>query len=787
MKKGLLNFQSRKNQSLFDTKLKIQDMENVELVLDSTKISESGTANVRARPTVKHHTSIAESFQGFAVPTPKVPLLPSTNGPKINGTDAGNKLSNGSIISGHVEDEIFVPPPPSMAPPPPPVDFIPPPPDFFGDLNSLAAPAPPSKPAPKLPPSVEQEGLAIVNSPSSAPTKPLSTSSSDSASSAPIVSSPPPNIPEHPKFAPPQPPQEKQLKTNKAPPPKPARFSSIFNDSPPQSPAPPPTVHTSTFSTFNPQHKAKVLDTPKTTFLGTQENHDARPKQMLLLEESGSRNSVPVLVTVDGKSTQAPKAPTPDPKDAQEPKKDLEIPQQSQLESHQQSRLEIPQQSRLETPQQSRLETPQQSKLSQTELQKKAKTETPPAQSEITKPPQSPQLQKMENVQNGNSETLKINGSPGQSRSFSPMLDRKLRTLKANEVSGSREAPAASPLALLQAAKQRDKNRTTASVSREGSTNKSEHSSASIYPSDLSPNSFVVVPKPTSSSLTPSQEKLQETAQSVWPAEHEKTIQAPEKSINPTQAMLQKPSNGPALSSPTVNNLAEQKQSAEETISQYQAVQQDEELNVPLLPPPPGFDDFIETTEPPPSICPPDPPAKKAPKPAIDLPPPALPNHIPPPPPKLPPPDIDVKPKAQVQTKPKQATNQLPATLSPNQATLLSILQKKMIEMDHKMAPVVTADSSTDDWGTTAPEEDNKVPVVPKAKTQIKCPPPTKTKPASMDMKELEGKLIKKYQQSSQLEPPSSGGAHSKHPYGMTFMVRPGTEQPITLISKGET
>lgn len=618
-----------------------------------------------------------------------------------------------------------------MAPPPPPVDFIPPPPDFFGDLNSLAAPVPPSMPAPKLPLSMEQDGLAIVNSPSTAPTKPLSTSSSDSASSAPIFSSPPPNIPEHPKFAPPQPPPEKQLKTNKAPPPKPARFSSIFNDSPPQSPAPPPTVHTSTFSTFNPQHKAKVLDTPKTTFLGTQENHDARPKQMLLLEESGSRNSVPVLVTVEGKSTQAPKAPTPDPKDAQEPKMDLE------------------------TPQKSRLETPQHSQLSQPELQKEAKKETTPAQSEITKPPQSPQLQKMENVQNGNSETLKINGSPGQSRSFSPMLDRKLRTLKANEVSGTREAHAASPLALLQAAKQRDKQRTTASVSRESSTNKSEHSTASIYPSDSSPYSFVVVPKPTSSSLTPSQEKLQETAQSAWPTEHEKTMQAPEKSISPTQATDQKPSNGPALSFPTVNNLAEQKQSAEETLSQYQAVQQAEELNVPLLPPPPGFDDFIETTEPPPSICPPDPPAKKAPKPDIDLPPPALPNHIPPPPPKLPPPDIDVKPKAQVQTKPKQATNQLPSTLSPNQATLLSILQKKMIEMDHKMAPVVSTDPSTDEWGTTAPEEDNKVPVVPKAKTQIKCPPPTKTKPASMDMKELEGKLVKKYQQSSQVEPPT--------------------------------
>lgn len=54
MRKGL-NFLGRKNQSLFDTNTKMKDMDNVELVLESSAIPESGTASVRARPTVKHH------------------------------------------------------------------------------------------------------------------------------------------------------------------------------------------------------------------------------------------------------------------------------------------------------------------------------------------------------------------------------------------------------------------------------------------------------------------------------------------------------------------------------------------------------------------------------------------------------------------------------------------------------------------------------------------------------------------------------------------------------------
>nr|XP_015815326.2 uncharacterized protein LOC107385748 [Nothobranchius furzeri] len=770
MKRGTLNFLGRKNHSLFDTSVKMQDMDNVELVLDSAKISESGTANVRARPTVKHtHASVVESFQGFAVPTPKVPLLPPTNGPKVNGTAAGDKLSNGSVMSDHVDDEIFVPPPPSMSPPPPPLNFIPPP-GFMGDMNSLdlAALQPPSMPAPKLPPSMKEEDLSNLKPPAMAPPKPPSTSSSGSASSVPTYIPPPPNVPEPPTFSPPKPPLEKQLRTQKIPPAKPTRLSSIsLTDSPPHSPAPPPPVDTPSLSTFNPKNKAKVYDSPKATFLGKQEDHMTRPKQMLLLEDSKSGNSVPVLV--DGNVAQLSKT---DPKEVQKPKEDIKDAIIAQ------------------TPQKPKADPKTEPKAEpKTEPKAEPKTETVSIQPETIKPLEPPQQQKVNNVQtNSEASKNKLDSSPGQSRSFSPMLDRKLRNLKANDTTGARDAHAASPLALLQAAKERDKQRANISLSRESSTRISDDSSSGIHPSDSSPNSFIVVPKSSSASSTPLQERLQEIPQPVGPVEPKVDIQAPETSSNPKIQWVsdKKPSNGPTLSSATVNKVAQEKQTAKEQPSKPQAVWQKdhkEDLNMPVLPPPPEFGDFFEIMEPPPSICPPSPPAKKTPMPAVGPPPPAPHPHTPP---KLPPPDTDIKLKPQVKTKTKSTPNQLPPTLSANQATLLSILQKKMIEMDQKMAPVNETESSPDDWGTTASEDSNKVPVVRKAKTQPQ-PPPTNNKPASMDMKELESKLVKKYQESPKVKSPTSDGAKSRQQYGMTFTVRPGTKQPITLVNKEES
>ncbi|KAF4097126.1 hypothetical protein G5714_021134 [Onychostoma macrolepis] len=143
MKKGSLNFLGRKNQSLFGTNVEFKDMDKVELVLDSAAIPESGTASVRSRPTVKHFTS-SDSVQGFAVPTPKVPVLPPFNEPKINGTGSTTNLPNGRILSvpDLLQGEILIPPPPSSAPPPPPPfsapplpSFIPPSPQFSGEMD----------------------------------------------------------------------------------------------------------------------------------------------------------------------------------------------------------------------------------------------------------------------------------------------------------------------------------------------------------------------------------------------------------------------------------------------------------------------------------------------------------------------------------------------------------------------------------------------------------------------------------------------------------------------------
>ncbi|AWP02860.1 Hypothetical protein SMAX5B_002380 [Scophthalmus maximus] len=776
MKRRTLHFLGRKSQSLFDTNIQIKDMDNVELVLDSPVILESGTASVRSRPTVNHHTS-SDHFQGFAVPTPKVPLLPPINGTKANGSVGEDRLSNGSVISvpDLVEGEIFVPAPPSVAPPPPPGSFIPPPPDFMGDLNSLEPATLQSPLAPSL-----EEDLAFLKPPPMAPPKPPSTCSSGSGSSVPVPSPPRAKVPQHPKFAPPPPPKEKQHKTNKAPPVKPIRLSSMSNlDLPPQTPAPPPPVQTPTLSTFNPQNTAKLFNVPQPSVLSRFEIHDTR--QMLLLEDSGSVKSVPVksvpvksvpvksvpvLVQVDGNVSNMETPIKPISRDVPELKENLQITQPSQP--------------------------------SFSESKKDTKTATVSAQPVVTKPIQtlpqkSPQLQKL-NSSHVNTEFSKdkLEISPSQSHRFSPLLDRKLRNLKSSETNGAREGPAASPLALLMAAKKREKHRPTHSLSRENSAKKNEQPSTSVYPSDSSHNSFVVVPRSSSSSSPTSQERIEDSMYSI-PMKKSGT---PEKPGRPAAVRDQLQSTSPAPSkitaaaSVSVMDLVGQKHNAKQSPPKTQSAQpgfNKEGFHFPFLPPPPEFDDTEEIMEPPPSIRPPDPPMKKAPTPTVSLPPPApvlspSTKPKPPAPPKLPPPDINVKPKSQIQTKPQVVPTQLQSTLSPNQATLLSILQKKMLEMDHKMVPAKEAESSSEDWGAPLSDENNKIPVVGSATPQSKNYPVV-NKATALDMRELESKMAKKHQESSSMKVPTSNGP-SKHQYGMSFTVRPGTTHPITPVFK---
>ncbi|XP_036955950.1 proline-rich extensin-like protein EPR1 isoform X2 [Acanthopagrus latus] len=750
------------------------------------------------------------------------------------------------------EGEILVPPPPSTAPPPPP-SFIPPP-DFMGDLNSLdlANLQPPSMPAPKLAPSMAEEDLTILKPPPMAPPKPPSTCSSGSASSIPI-SSPP--VPDYPKFAPPQPPSEKQQKTSKTPPPKPIRLSSISAlDSPPQTPAPPPPVQTPTQSTFNPQNPAKLYSSPKTSFLGGHEDQDARPKQMLLLEDSGSSQSAPVVVQVDGKAPEVATTSTSVSKDIQEPKENLPITQ------------------------------PSPSPLTGPKKEAEAKTVSAPPEEDKPLPTihkTSPQLKKVNSPSEPNKDKFEVTPSGGHK--FSPLLDRKLRNLKGTETNGPREGPVASPLALLMAAKERDKQRTTLSLSRENSSKSTERPSASIQPSDSSPNSFIVTPRSSSSSSVTSQEMIQDSSEPASLVKHTQTLQTPQKSSSPAlvrdQMQLISPALNSMVASPRVPNLVAHKQNAEQGLSTLQStkdVNKKEESSMLLLPPPPEFDDLDPIMEPPPSIRPPDPPMKRAPTPTMIPPPPThvpspppmkpppVPTLIPPPPayvpspppmkrsptptmippppthvptppptkraptptmippppahvpsplpmkkaptptvipppppppdakpqgppapPKLPAPAIDVKPKPQDQTKPKVAPLQLPTNLSPSQATLLSILQKKMLEMDHKMAPMKDAESSSDDWGAPLSDEDSKVPVVTRATPQSKNIPPV-NQAATLNLRELEGKVSKRYQDTSSVKVSTSNGP-SKHQYGKTFTVRPGTKQPITLVRQGES
>ncbi|XP_053723230.1 uncharacterized protein LOC128760180 isoform X2 [Synchiropus splendidus] len=738
MKKGPRNFLSRKNQSLFDTGTKMKDMDVVEVFLGSPPIVESGTASVRARPTVKHHSSTNDSFQGFAVPTPTVPVLPSVNGPKTNGSVVSERMSNGSSIFNFEEDEIFVPPPPSVAPPPPPGTFILPPPDFMGELSSaeLAALQPPSMPAPILARSMDED-LSNLKPPPMAPPKPPSTCSSGSVSSLPRVSPLPVKVPEHPKFAPPQPPTERHSKSFKTPPPKPIRNSSIMNiELPPDIPAPPPPVQTPTLSTFNPQNTAKTFSAPKTADPG---GLDAtRPKQRLLLEDSGSLNS-----QVDGNPPAVSSPVKPALNDGKNLKESL---QNVTPPPH--------------TP------PPDPVKEASTVI-----VSTPPV---INKPHQSKEITSAHLLKGTTSNTtLAPSNDSVLSGKYSPILDKKLRDLKSTETHGPREGGAASPLALLKAAKEREKHRATHSHDHDIKTDRLK---AAIAPVDSSASSFIGSPRSSSSSSLTSLDAPQSTREaevqlpnqtSNVPSSSQVKNQAPEANVMRTPAG---PQSGVAQ-----NHVVEQGR----TTPQPSQPEVKQDVSMPLLPPPPEFEDFDDIMEPPPSIRPPDPPVKKAPVvhsapvPPAPSPPPLL---VIPAPPK-PAPQV-AKPKPQALTKAALVPNKLPTNLSPSQATLLSILQKKMLEMDQKMTPVKEPDDS-DDWGNPLSDEDDKIPAVSTA-----VPKNTSNRAATLDMGELQGRVARKSEES--LPKKKSRGSQSTHQYGMTFTVRPGTKQPITLVRKGE-
>ncbi|KAJ8258787.1 hypothetical protein COCON_G00177990 [Conger conger] len=788
------NLLGRKNQSLFDTNIEIKERDNVELVIDAAHIPESGTAKVRARPTVKHFsssTSSSDIMQGFAVPTPKVPVFSSFKGPNTNGT--GGKLSNGVSVPDSVEGDIFIPPPPSMAPPPPPSQFfIPPPPDFSFDSSpqdeDLASLHPPPMPPPKPPsksPSPHHSwdpNFAALKPPPMAPPKAPSDLSSSNVSAP--ISAPLTNGPECPKFAPPKPPgsveklQTTPPKSHKVPPLKPVRLSSMSSlDNLPLFPAPTPPASASTPSTFNPQNTAKLYSVPKPGVLSREPDIE-KPTRPILFLQDNSTDPIPIQfnekMPSDNTEFGLAKAQVPPTKPARRNSSGLQLEKDLQdLKENLQSTLPDKavkvQEDTPVTP--LPLLTPQ--------VPNKPTPELTPTASPIPEktPPATP-----------------YSNSPGRSRKLLPYVSR---TPYYRRVPDSSTPGAASPLALLQAAKEREKQR--GSLSRENSGKRNsygEPSTVSIHQSQSTPNSFTVIPRPTSS--------LSHGGRESPDPLHRFSMENDSRSASPSSLvaeLLEKHDTEEAPpTAPDTTFVQEVK------VGQAKEVKHEEpkeDVSVPFIPPPPEFansdteeESSLEQPEPPPSFPPPDPPSQKVPSPIPILAVPPPPSMVPPPPPKPKaskppgPPKLPVQ-KAEVKPKPPSQADKLkpqpplpPAqALSPSQATLLSILQKKMLEMDQKHS-FQEVNTNNDDWGSAdEPTIPVRPPPIPKPKSTSSLP----RQSAGLDMGELERTVAKKAQDSIAPKAPTSNGSQSKQAYGMTFTVRPGTKEPITPVIKGDT
>ncbi|XP_033822592.1 uncharacterized protein LOC117371095 [Periophthalmus magnuspinnatus] len=804
MKKSPLSFLGRKNQSLFDTNVKMKDTGNMDLVLGSGTIIESGTASVKARPTVKHYSS-SDSFQAFAVPTPTVPhYAPAINGTKINGSVSDDQSSNGSTISvtDPIEGEIFVPAPPSMAPPPPPTEvFVLPPPEFMGDLSTLQCPPMPGSKAPSQFVSLQEDNFTFLAPPPMSPPKPPSTGSNSSP--VPILSSVETTIPEHPKYAPPQPPAEKP-KSYKNPPPKPIRISSVQNlDTPPDTPAPPPPVHTPTPSTFNPQSPAKLYNSPKSSFVNSYEDPSPKIKPKLFFEDARSGPVVqndtklqtqsmdvqkdiksalpkPVQIETTPKTSFQMTPPQTTPPKMAPPKippLQMTPPQTTppkmappkipplQMTSPQSTPPKItPPQITLPKIIQPKNSPPQITPCTSPQSNPDRKPLTAASLKELNKTPKITPVQKITSLK---PEKLdKPDGSPTLNGKYSPIIDNKLRNISAPSTTKD-----TSPLALLMAAKQRDKHKPitheTSVANRNSLLSTNSGSTLSLNSVELQPES----PKPEPLYAMPNKQ----------PKEVNTALSSASLLLNKTVEPV------PGSSSLTTPNLPKVDESKPD-------------LDVPFLPPPPEFDDLDEI-EPPPTMRPPDLPKMSAPSftPVPPPPPPKLPAQttiatpiIPTPPkpapapplaPQLPPHILDTTVKSKpppVLAKPKPAQAPLPTASTPNQTTLLNILKKKMMEMDQKIGPDSSEqESNSDDWGSP---EDNEVPVMPK----VNLPKNTAdSRFASLDMGELQTKMTQKNQEPNKI-PVSTSKGPSRQQYGMTFTVRPGNKEPITLVSKGE-
>ncbi|XP_056304403.1 uncharacterized protein LOC130216531 [Danio aesculapii] len=514
MKKGPLHFLSRKNPSLYDTNVDInKEMGNLELMLDSAAIPESGTAKVRSRPTVKHFTA-TDGVQGFAVPTPKVPVLPPFSEPKINGTGyATNSPKYGSMMSipDVIEGEILIPPPPSSAPPPPPSSsapsppsFIPPTPHIFGEIDppvDRASLQPPPM-APPKPPSHTGLGyasgldLASIKPPSMAPPKPPSETSSFKGSLSSLEAQ---NIPDCPKFNPPPPPLVKTppvlSRAQKMAPPKPVRMSSIPSLDI-QSPAP-PVASNPTPSSFNPQNTAKLYNVQKSTTVVGESDREKGAQSILLLQDSAG-NTVGVVNGNSGKnagSLQSFQPGVPPSKPARQNSSATQL-KEDQLDAAQAQPASQPVKVEAEIhpvpPQNIPTEVPTAIKASPKIETIATEVPTPikasPKIEKITTEVQTPikASPKLEKKIPEVKQVMATMDSPGRSRRYSPVLNH--RKLRSGDGSAKKES-STSPFALLMAAKEREKQKTALSQQNSNSED------TVMQPSVEKTNSYPVSPK----------------------------------------------------------------------------------------------------------------------------------------------------------------------------------------------------------------------------------------------------------------------------------------------------
>ncbi|KAI5607633.1 pollen-specific leucine-rich repeat extensin-like protein 1 [Silurus asotus] len=754
MKKGGLNFLSRRNQSLFDTNVQMKDFGNTE------------------------------------------------------------PLSNGSAISADdIEDgQILIPPPPTIAPPPPPPQFIPPSPGYSSTPSAffeetylpvdLSILQPPSMPPPK-PPSLgtpEDVNLSALRPPPMAPPKPPSYQMSTNS---------PEDIPECPKFTPPLPPTEQvqppTTKMQKMPPPKPTRFSSISNfELPPSDYATPSfTPSGRPASSFISQNTGKLYSVPKTTNITGQSERD---KMAAGVQVNGNKPA-------PEKETNIPQNLVPPVKPVRRNSSGNKLDDNIQdLKENMQAML------------------PNQSLTPVRVVDSMASTlQTPPdVSNKIVTPIKSSATAEKPTTVLSAQDIINFT-PPDPMQRYSPLLNKKLQNLKTNEPSNGKEA-ATSPLALLLAAKEREKQK--AALSRENSTKSNtsiDSTTGSIQMSNTRSNTFTVTPKPTASSgsIHPYTEIKPNTESPKVPDSRS------EHSASSSSTLFKNPAS--IVSNPNPSD-------------QYNSFN-----TVSFIPPPPEFANSDPEDEAPPNMLPPDPPAKRtdiitspnstpitngpanspsiksysintpmnavpktqfkrpsppklqpqAPPPSsLKLQPPAAPTSVakfqpqalptsppkfqpqapPTSPPKFQPqapptPPPKFQPQAPPPSLPKTPP-QAPPTAAANQATLLSILQKKMLEMDPKFTLAHEPDTGGDEWNTPSFDED----VGGSASLNSTLKPKSATVPvqsAGLDIKELENKVSKK----AQAKAPASS-APSKQQFGMTFMVRPGTKQPITPIPK---